>query len=355
MQETMKTAVFHGRMDISLEECERPRAKGNKVLVKVDCCALCTWEQRVYTGVNKVEYPFIGGHEISGEIVGLGDDVNPDEWAVGDKVVVGNTLPCGDCYYCKTFEEQSCAHFDHGAQLEGLPYHGMGGLSEYMLVTTHCLFKYRNVTPQEASIVEPLSCVVHSVETADIQLGDYVLVIGCGIMGQLHVQVAKKRGAVVIVSDINRERTVLARRYGADYAIDPSKESLPERVLELTHGLKCQAVFDTTPFPSVLKDAYTCVANAGKVILYSSIHPKPGEEKLVPVDAGWMHSWSIKTLGTANSNSRDFVRAVAMVSEGVIDLKPYVSGTYHESQVKEAFDKAIEGASYRVVVNFDGK
>lgn len=174
-------------------------------------------------------------------------------------------------------------------------------------------------------------------------------------MGQLHVQVAKKRGAVVIVSDINRERTVLARRYGADYAIDPSKESLTERVLELTHGLKCQAVFDTTPFPSVLKDAYTCVANVGKVILYSSIHPKPGEEKLVPVDAGWMHSWSIKTLGTANSNSRDFVRAVAMVSEGVIDLKPYVSGTYHESQVKEAFDKAIEGASYRVVVNFDGK
>ena len=82
MPETMKTAVFHGRMDISLEECERPRAKGNKVLVKVDCCALCTWEQRVYTGVNKVEYPFIGGHEISGEIVGLGDDVNPDEWSV---------------------------------------------------------------------------------------------------------------------------------------------------------------------------------------------------------------------------------------------------------------------------------
>ncbi|QUC04096.1 zinc-binding dehydrogenase [Atopobium sp. oral taxon 416] len=353
MSELMKTAVFHGINDISLEECERPHAYGNKVLVKIDCCALCTWEQRVYTGVNNVEYPFIGGHETSGTIVELGEDINTREWAVGDKVVVGNTCPCGDCYYCKTFEEQTCSHFSHSLQLEGLPYHGMGGLSEYMLVNTHSLFKYYNASPQEASLIEPLSCVVHSVETADIQLGDFVLIIGCGIMGQLHVQLSKKRGAVVIVSEINKERADLAKKNGADYVIDPSNENLTEKVLEYTHRLKCQVVFDTTPFPTVLQEAYTCVSNAGKVILYSSIHPRSGESKLVPIDAGWMHSWSIKTLGTANSNSRDFVRAAALVSGGIVNLKPFVSGIYHESQVKDAFEKAIEGSSYRIVVNFD--
>lgn len=351
----MKTAVFTGVNEIELMECDKPTVLANRVLVKIDCVSICTWEQRVYTGVNKVEYPFIGGHEISGTIVELGPGINSDEWHVGDKVVVGNTLPCGECYYCKTFEEQSCAHFDHGAQLEGLPYHGMGGLSEYMIMPTHCLFKYYNVSPEEASIIEPLSCVIHSVETADIQLGDYVLIQGAGIMGQLHVQVAKKRGAVVIVSEMNQERAKLAQAYGADYIVDPSQENLADRVKEITRGLKCQVVFDTTPFPSVLKDAYDCVANVGKVVLYSSIHPKPGEDKLVPIDAGWMHSWSIKTLGTANSNSRDFMRAAAMVSEGVIDLKPYVSSVYHESEVKAAFDKAIEGNSYRVVVAFDQK
>ena len=355
MSETMKTAVFRRVKDIALEECPLPQAHGHKVLVKIDSCAICTWEQRVYTGVNKVEYPFIGGHEIAGEIVALGEDVNPHEWAVGDKVIVGNTLPCGDCYYCKTFEEQSCAHFDHSAQLDGLPYHGMGGLSEYMLMTTHCLFKYHSVTPQEACLVEPLSCVVHSIETADVQLGDYVLIIGCGIMGQLHVQLAKRRGAVVIVSDVNQARVDLACEYGADYAINPAEEDLPAKVLEYTRGRKAQVVFDTTPFPSVLKQAYECVSNVGKVILYSSIHPKPGEDKLVPIDAGWMHSWSIKTLGTANSNSRDFVRAATMVSEGILDMKPFVSGVYSESHVKDAFDKAIEGDSFRIVVNFDGK
>ena len=355
MAQTMKTAVFHEVGEISLEECERPRAHGNKVLVKIASCAICTWEQRVYTGTNKVEYPFIGGHEISGEIIEMGEDVNTNEWHVGDKVVVGVTLPCGECYYCKTGNEQSCEHFNHSAHLEGFPYHGMAGLSEYMLTTTHCLFKYSNVTPEEAALTEPLSCVVHSVETADVQLGDYVMVIGCGIMGLLHVQVAKRRGAAVIVSEVNQERVKLARELGADYAIDPSTETLTERVAEITGGRKCQVIFDTTPFPSVILDAYECVSNVGKVVLYSSIHPKPGEDRRIAVDPGWMHSWSIQTLGTANSNSRDFMRAVAMISEGIVTLKPFVSAVYHESEVKEAFEKAIEGKSFRVVVNFDGK
>lgn len=355
MSDTMKTAVFRGIGDIALEECALPEARGDRVLVKIDCCAICTWEQRVYTGVNKVEFPFIGGHETAGTIVSLGDDVNRSEWKVGDKVVVGNTLPCGDCYHCKTFEEQSCIHFDHSAQLEGLPYHGMGGLSEYMLMPTRCLFKYKNVSPQEACIVEPLSCVVHSVESADIQLGDFVVVIGCGIMGLLHVELALRRGATVIASDVNHERTRLARELGARYIIDPSRENLAERVLECTDGRKAQVVFDTTPLPKVVQDAYACVSNGGKVVLYSSIHPEAGESKMVPMDAGWMHSWSIKTIGTANSNSRDFMRAATMVSEGVVSLKPFVSATYHESQVKYAFNKAVEGKSFRVIVNFDGR
>ena len=352
MSETMRTAVFHGVKDISLEECPRPKATGNKVLVKVDSCAICTWEQRVYTGMNKVEYPFIGGHETAGTIVEMGEEVNRDEWAIGDKVVVGVQLPCDECYLCKSGHGESCEHYDHSAQLEGLPYHGMGGLSEYLLMPTRCLFKYWGVDAHQASIIEPVSCVVHSIEMADIALGDTALVIGCGIMGLLHVQLAKKRGAMVIVSDVNEERTALARKLGADYVINPAKEDLPAKVLEYTRGRKAQEVFDTTPFPSVLLDAYKCVGNTGKVILYSSIHPKPGEDKLVPIDAGWMHSWSIKTLGTANSNSRDFMRAATLVSEKLIDMEPFVSAVYPATQVKEAFEEAIKGKSFRVVVDF---
>lgn len=348
MSEKMKTAVFTSIGNIELQECDRPSAKGNKALVKIDTCAICTWEQRVYTGVNKVEFPFIGGHEIAAHIVELGDEVNRNEWHVGDKVVVGATLQCRNCYHCKSGNSQSCDHFNHSAHLEGMPHKGMGGLSEYMLVSPDCMFHYDNVEPQEASIIEPVSCVIHSVETADVQLGDVVLVIGCGIMGLLHTQIASKKGAVVIVSDVNEERLKVAGTMGAKYTVNPAKEDLVERIKEITGGIKCQVIFDTTPIPAVVEQCFQCIANTGRIVLYSSIHPADK----VPFDPNWVHGKSIKILGTANSNDRDFVRAAKMISEGVLDMKPFVSEIYPKEEIKDAFESAIKGDKFRVVVRF---
>lgn len=348
MSETMKTAVFRDVKKIELETCDKPRAAGNKLLVKIDASAICTWEQRVYTGVNQVEFPFIGGHEIAGHIVELGEDVDRAEWNTGDKVVIGATLPCRNCYYCKTGNEQSCEHFNHSAHLEGMPYHGMGGLSEYMLAAPECLFKYDNVEPEQAAVIEPVSCVVHSVETADVQLGDTVLVIGCGIMGLLHTAICAKQGAAVIASDINEERTALALELGAKFVINPAKENLAERVSDITNGRKAQVIFDTTPIPSVVEDAFQCVGNTGKIVLYSSIHPA----EPVPFDPNWVHGKSIQILGTANSNSRDFMRAAQMVSSGVLDLRPFVSEIYEAEDIKQAFESAVKGDKFRIVVKF---
>lgn len=348
MSETMKTAVFRDIKKIGLESCEKPKAAGNKVLVKIDASAICTWEQRVYTGVNKVDFPFIGGHEMAGHIVEMGEDANQTEWSIGDRVVVGATLPCRDCYYCKSGKEQSCEHFNHSAHLEGLPYHGMGGLSEYILAVPESLFKYENVEPEQAAIIEPVSCVVHSVETADVQLGDTVLVIGCGIMGLLHTAICAKQGAAVIVSDVNEERTALAKELGAKFVINPAKENLTEKIRELTGGRKAQVIFDTTPIPSVVEDAFQCVSNAGKIVLYSSIHPA----EPVPFDPNWVHGKSIQILGTANSNARDFMKAAQMVSSGVLDLKPFVSKIFEAEDIEQAFESAIQGDKFRVVVRF---
>ncbi|MFQ7235790.1 MAG: alcohol dehydrogenase catalytic domain-containing protein, partial [Enterococcus hulanensis] len=117
----MKTAVFYGIKDLKIEECDLPEVSENKILIKIEACAICTWEQRVYTGVKKVEYPFIGGHEIAAEIVALGSNIDKTKWQVGDKVVFGTNLACGECDFCKSGEEQNCLDFNHSKQLEGLP------------------------------------------------------------------------------------------------------------------------------------------------------------------------------------------------------------------------------------------
>ena len=85
----IKAAVFEDVKQLEVEEIDRPVIRPDEVLVKLKACALCTWEQRVYVGVNKVQFPFIGGHEESGIIVEAGDEIDSDLWQIGDRVVVG--------------------------------------------------------------------------------------------------------------------------------------------------------------------------------------------------------------------------------------------------------------------------
>lgn len=344
----MKTAVFYGIKDLKIEECDLPEVSENKILIKIEACAICTWEQRVYTGVKKVDYPFIGGHEIAAEIVALGSNIDKTKWQVGDKVVFGTNLACGECDFCKSGEEQNCLDFNHSKQLEGLPHKGMGGLSEYMLVESKHLFHYFGVTPEEAALTEPLSCVVHSCETADIQYGDLVVVIGCGIMGLLHVALAVKSGARVIACDLNSERLELAKKIGAHYIVDSSKEELSITVKEISHNLGANVVFDTTPIHSVAEESIELVSNTGKVILYSSFYP----DEPVSFSPDKLHKGGYSIAGTANSNSRDFVRASKMISERVIDMRPFISEIVPFADVVAGFESAIKGDKYRVVVRF---
>ena len=348
MDEMAKTLIFTGEKQIELREYPIPEVSDDKVLVKVEACAICTWEQRVYTGVKKVEFPFIGGHEMVGKILKIGKNVDTREWSVGDFVAVGVTLPCENCYQCKSGNEQNCEHFAHSKPQVGLPEKGMGGMSSHLLVSPKNLFHIGNISPEEATITEPLSCVLHSVETAEIEFGDTVVVIGCGIMGLLHTILSVKRGACVIVSDTNEERTALALKLGASYAVNPSKEDLEERVKEVTGGIKAQVVFDTTPISAVAQEAVKSVANNGRLVLYSSFYP----DTPISISPDWLHKSAAKLLGTANSNTVDFTKATRLLSQKIVDVKPFVSEVYELEDYQKAFESAIKGDKFRVVIKF---
>ncbi len=348
MAEKMKTVVFHGVNDLAVEEYDVPTPGAHQLLVRIEACAICTWEQRAYTGVNKVAYPFIGGHEIAGYVEAMGSEIDTKVWHIGDRVVCGVQLACKECDQCKQGAHEACEHFNHQKQLPGLPYHGMGGLSSHYVVETRNCFKYDNVPAEQAALVEPVSCVLHAVEMCDIQFGDIVLVIGCGIMGQLNALLAARRGAMVIVSDTNEERTALAIELGARCAINPSKENLVERVRELGSGRLADVVIDTTPIPSVAKDAISCLNNCGKVMFYSSFHP----DEPIDFSPNQVHKLNLQILGSANSNERDFMRASRLISEGIISTEPFVSEVYPVERAQDAFDSACKADKYRVVITF---
>lgn len=342
----MKVAAFTDVGKIEFLNCEKPVPSSRQVLVKVSACALCTWEQRVYTGAKKIRFPFIGGHEIAGIIEAVGSKVDARRWRIGQTVAVGLLTACNECSACKEGDAQSCPNLSQSLPHDGLPYPGIGGLSEYILCEPVNLFPYENVSPEEASLIEPLSCVVQSVRRADIQLGDTVLVIGCGIMGMLHVLLAAARGARVIVSDPNTERMALAASLGARHTIDPAKRNLVEEVKRITGGRGAQIVFDTTPVAALVPQAIECLGMLGRLVLYSSFYP----DVPVEISPNLVHSRAISIMGAANSGSKDFVVAARLISDGIIDVKPFISKVFPFDQLDQALALAAGGRQYRVVV-----
>ena len=349
MSEMAKSLVFTGVGELEIQEYPIPEATEDKVVVAIEACALCTWEQRVYTGVKNVSFPFIGGHEMCGKIIAMGDKVNKDIWKIGDRVVVGAEGACGSCYQCKMGHESNCMTFGGGQRHKELPAGGFGGMSSHLLVSEENIFHVGDTAPEEAAITEPLSCVIHSVETANIQFGETVLVIGCGIMGLLHTILAVKKGACVIVSDTNEERTAFAMKLGASHAINPAKEDQAARVKEITGGAMAQVVFDTTPIAAVAQEAIKSVSINGRLVLYSSFYP----DKPVTFSPDWLHKSAAKIMGTANSTPVDYMKASRMIEQKVINMKPFVSEVYDLADYKQAFESAIKGDKYRVVIRFN--
>lgn len=344
----MRSAIFTGKHKIEIRKFPIPSVEDDKILVKIEACGLCTWEQRIYSGKIDASFPLIGGHETAGSIVAIGRHVH-GAWKLGDKVVVGVTLPCRECYFCKIHEEQSCLHYDTSNTLPGQPFPGTGGLSEYMMASPLSIFPYQLVSPQEACISEPLSCVVHSVERVNPQFADTCVILGAGIMGLLHTQLCVKRGTCVIVVDMKEERLQMAVDMGAHYTINPQKENTRQRIEEITVGKMAQVVFDTTPIAKVVEEACHYVSNTGKLMIYSGIYPN----QPVNLNAHWIHKEGIDIMGTANSNDRDFMIATSLISQGIVDVKPFISNVFPLDEIEKALQSSCKGDKFRNIVVFD--
>ncbi len=343
----MKAAVFTHIGQIEIEDIQKPVPKSDELLIHLKACAICTWEQRVYQGVNKVELPFIGGHEMAGIIEEIGPEVDTCKWHLGDRVVIGLLNSCGKCHYCLNGQQGACENFDHSKFVGGLPIRGMGGFSEYLAVSPNNVFKIKgDISFEIASLTEPLSCVVHSVERGEVNFGSDVVVIGAGIMGMLHLLLLKRKSARVIVSEPDDERRKLAVQLGADEVIDPLKEDPVEKVRLLTDGRGAEAVFITTPLSRIATQSIYMSGKLGKIIIYSSYHPD------VPVEfsPNLIHKKMISITGTANSNISDFEKSIRLLSYKQIDPSIFISGVYELAECKKALTEAIKPENFRVIM-----
>ena len=344
MAETYKRAVFAGPETIRFDELPIPEPGPNQALVKVKACALCTWEQRSYTGEEHF-YPLSSGHEVSGELVQVGSKIFTKAQA-GDRVVASMLTRCGYCDSCRRGMDNIC---DNNRKAYGnRDVVGPAGLAEYVLIEDYQLYPGSNdISFEELCLAEPLACVIRSVSKSGTGRSDQVVVVGAGIMGILHVMLLKQAGATVYVSEPNAERAAFAREMGAEAIIDPTNDSFAEKVKALTGGRGADAILCAVSVGKVVEQAVEAVAKGGRVHVYASSHPRGTK---ISVDPNLFHSKEIVLTGTMSQDKQDMRKAGDMIARGAIDLRPLISRTYPFMELETALNVAIQPDTYRVIV-----
>lgn len=343
-----RRAVITGERQVVLEQVAVPTIADDEVLIRVAYCAICTWEQRVYSGVFKT-YPLLGGHEVSGVVEQVGRDVT--HVRPGDKVIVSGLYRCGYCDNCRRGLSNACLNmYSKRAEPAGQPY-GPAGFGEFITRKREEVFRLApDVSLREAALGEPIACVLRSVKKANVQPGDRVMVVGAGIMGLLHLQLVRQRGAMAIVSEPDPERRRIAEVIGADAIVDPTSPDFKQQVKEITGGGPTVA-FVAVSVPKAIEQALTVVADGGKVLCYAS-QPKGST---ITVDPNIFHHHEVTLTGTVSQVPQDFYDAAAVISSGMLNLEPLLTSFYPLDQIGAALEEAVAkqgvGANFRVVVD----
>lgn len=344
-KEMMKIVAIVGERKTGILEIEKPEPQENEILVKIIGCGICTWEQRVFTQVSKMKLPFHGGHEVVGTIEKLGSNVSADEYPIGKRVVARTMFSCGECYYCRHGQENLCVKKGKKFKSETILPAGMG---QYISLHVSQIYMIPDdVSVDKAVLTEPLACVVNSIEKGQIRLGDDVVVIGGGVMGQLHVLCAKASGARVILSEPDERRAQLAKELGADITINPLSVDPVEEVKKIT-GRGAEVVFNTTAIAAVAKQAVEMTAPLGQCVMYSSIHP----DKPIEINPNWLHNTQVNITGAVSPSVESFATAVSLIGKGIIDPHRLLSGKYDYTRADEAFEAALKLDTYRIMLTF---
>jgi len=333
----MKVSMWYNNNDIRLEEVPTPSAGPGEMLVKVISCGIC--------GSDIVEWyrlpraPLVQGHEVGVEVMEIGDGVS--KYKKGDRLFIAPKVPCLKCSYCLS------GHFPQCNEVKDrLP----GGFAEYILVPKELVKNGSyllpdNVSYDQATFIEPLACVVRAQRLASIEDGQTVLILGSGMSGLLHVKLAKYKKCKVIVTDINKHRLELAKRFGADHVADAASDIL-EQLINV-NGRKADAVIVTTSALSAFKQAWETVDMGGVVVLFAV--PGPDKEVVVPVNDFWRKE--IRILTSYYCGPLDIEEAIDLIRKDNIKVDDLITHRLPLKDTAKGFKILLDGSgSLKIII-----
>jgi D-arabinose 1-dehydrogenase-like Zn-dependent alcohol dehydrogenase len=308
----------------------QPEPGPGEVLLRVKACAVDQFDLKIrYGRVPHAKPPIILGHEIAGEVAGLGPGVR--NWQVGQRVTSTLYLTCGRCRQCRNGRETICENF--------IGYLGIqtpGGYAEYTVVPEVNLVELPESIPfPDGSILaNAIGTPFHAfTKRMKLQPGEHVIITGAGGGVGLHaVQLARLMGASVMAVDIGQAKLAAALENGADTAVDPTAEDFAAAAWEWTNGRGADGVLELTG-AATLETSIRALGKGGRVVIVG-FHT--GSPFTVQASEMVANEWEI--LGSRNVSKQELAEVVALVQAGRI--RPVVTGTYPLEEA-EAIHKRV--------------
>ncbi|CAN5338468.1 zinc-dependent dehydrogenase [soil metagenome] len=344
----MRVATFYSPGDIRLEEIDEPRAAPGEIKIRVRNCSTCGTDVKIArSGHPNMTPPQVMGHEIAGEIVEIGDGVSG--WSAGDRVQVIAAIPDGTCEECRRGYPTACEN-----QLS-MGYQFPGGFAEYMVVPENVLrVDGLNRIPDglgfaEASMAEPLACVLNGQELARVGEGDTVVIIGSGPIGCLHVRLARARGASrVILVDMNGDRLAQASAIvHPDVAIDSSTTDPVAAVLEATASRGADVVITAAASGTAQEQGLRMLARRGRLSLFGGLAK---DAPNITVDANLVHYRELTIVGVNGSSPAHNKEALKLIASGAVPVSDLITHRLTLDRVLDAIDIVARGEAIKVTI-----
>lgn len=322
----MKQATMTKPGVIVFDEVPKPSVNSRQVSIQVKRIGVCGSDIHVYHGLHPyTPYPVIQGHEVSGIVVELGENV--EEINLGDLVTFTPQVVCGKCYPCRSGQYHICDN------LKVMGFQTDGAAREFFTVDADkVVVMPEGFSLDQAAFIEPISVGVHAVGKAGDVNGKGVLVLGAGTIGNLVAQTARAQGAdKILITDINPYKLQKARECGLKNAINPNQTDLAAEIKSVFGPDKMDVIFECVGIQDTITQAILNARKGSWIIVVGVFGESP------QVDLGLVQDRELRMIGTLMYQRIDYEKAVQLVAHGEIKLDPLITHRFRFDDYLEAY------------------
>ena len=331
------------RLGLWLEDVPEPVIGINDVLIRVDRTGICGTDLHIYNwdswAQKTIPVPMVVGHEFVGEIIEVGSNVA--DFHAGDVVSAEGHVVCGRCRNCLAGRRHLCKN------TKGIGVNRTGAFAEYISVPMTNVWHHQpGIDRDVAAIFDPFGNAVHTALSFDL-LGEDVLITGAGPIGIMAVGIAKHAGARhVVITDVNDYRLDLAKKMGADVALNVTREKLKDVQAKLNMKEGFDVGLEMSGHAAAFRDMIDAMAHGGKIALLGI----PGEPMAIDWNKVVFNMLTIK--GIYGREMYETWYKMTVMLESGLDIKPVITHRFHYTEFEKGFQAMLGGQSGKVILNW---